>query len=385
MKKGLTSLDVYFLVLELNRLLDSARVDKVYQISERVLKIRLRIPGEGSSDIVVAPDYLCVTRYPRDVPEQPSSFAMQLRKYLKGSMIKEVRQHGFDRIIEFRLERVEQSYTLIVELFSKGNVVLCDSDGYIIGLLEWQKWRDRRLGVGQRYEHPPAGRNPFEVDLSAFSTILKESGKSLGSTLATDVGLGGVYAEEVCRRSGIDREKRSNELSREEAGVLFEGFQWLLGFVREGVLKPVIVLDEQGEYVDVLPFPLDVYVDYEKKNFTTLNDAVDTYFSEEAFTKQRDSEDERIREKIEKISGIEEKQRKTIRELEDKAEEYRRVGDVIYQNIQALNRLLEVLREEKKKGATWSRIGEQAAGKSFNGIGFVDVDDKGIVTLEVGE
>ncbi|MBN2013691.1 MAG: NFACT family protein [Candidatus Altiarchaeota archaeon] len=382
-KTGLTSFDVYFLVRELGGLLRSGRVDKVYQISERELKVRLRIPVEGSSELVVAPNYLCLSRYPRDVPEQPSSFAMQLRKHLRGSLVREVRQHGFDRIVEFILERGDVSYTLVVELFSKGNVILCDAGWKILGLLEWQKWRDRRLAVGQRYEHPPAGRNPLEVDLAAFLDVLGSSEKIVVSTLATDVGLGGLYAEEVCLRSGVGKEKASGELSDEEKMVLFQEIQKLLDSIEGGVLEPMIVLDEGGGYLDVLPSPLGVYEGCDKKKFPAFNDAVDAYFSEEAFSKRRDEREEKVRERLEKILKIEEKQRETIRRLEEKAVEYQMIGDLIYQKLTALNTLLEAVRGEKKKGAKWSEIRETAAGKSFDGIRFVDVDEGGVITLEV--
>jgi len=141
MKKQLTSFDLYVLAGELNDMLENARVNKTYQIAERGLKIKLHTSG-GSRDLIITPDYVCVSKYSRSVPMQPTSFAMQLRKHLEGGFIRKISMHEFDRIIEFEIEKASR-WTLISELFGKGNVILCDSQRRIAGLLESRKWKDR--------------------------------------------------------------------------------------------------------------------------------------------------------------------------------------------------------------------------------------------------
>ncbi len=385
MKNNLTSIDVYFLAKELNTKLSSARIDKIYQISARELKIKLRVKEDGQSELIAAPNYICLTQYPRKTPTNPSSFAMQLRKHLKGSWITSVEQHKFDRIIKFRLDAAENQYVLVMELFSKGNIILCDTEKKIIGLLEWQKWKDRRLGVGQLYEYPPGGRNPLEVDFSYFSTTLKESEKNLASTLATDIGLGGAYAEEVCFRSNITKDQKPNQLTDDGIMHLFTETDRLLTYIREERSEPLIILDDEDRYLDVLPFPLDIYKNYGEKTFSTLTEAVDTYFSEGAFKTLKREQETKIKKKIEKIKKIEENQKETITKLEKKAEEYHEIGDQIYQRFQTLEKILKVIAQERQKDTSWSKIREQVKDKSFNGVKFIDVDNKGSIILEVAE
>ncbi|HEX55027.1 MAG TPA: fibronectin-binding domain-containing protein, partial [Candidatus Altiarchaeales archaeon] len=202
MKEGLSSIDIGILAREFDQELKSGRIERIYQISERELKIRVYVRNKGSLDLIITPRYVCITKYERKAPRVASSFAMQLRKYLNGAFIKSVSQHKFDRIIEFELEKKDTRFFLVAELFSRGNVILCDSNRRIIGLLEWQKWSDRKLGVSNEYKYPPEVLNPLEIEFDKFKRILKNSERSIVATLARDLGLGGIFAEEICINSG---------------------------------------------------------------------------------------------------------------------------------------------------------------------------------------
>jgi predicted ribosome quality control (RQC) complex YloA/Tae2 family protein len=377
MKTALTSIDIYFLADELDEVLDSARVDRVYQISGKELKMR------GSGELIIAPNYLCLTGYPRDVPEQPSSFAMQLRKHLKGAFITAVRQHNFDRIVEFELRRSGSSYLLIAEVFSRGNVILCNTEKRILGLLEWQHWRDRRLGVGQIYQYPPETVNPLRMDLQGFQDILKKSDKSLVSTLASDLSLGGVYSEELCLNSSIEKDRESKTLGEDEIRILFNSLQHLVKAVKKGDTEPTIILDENKKSLDVTPFHLSIYDKLEKRELTSMNEAVDNYFIESEFIEGRRTGETIIKEKLEKLRKIELGQRETIRKLEEKSGDYRKIGDLIYQNIQSIEGIMKSISDDRKKGVGWSEIRERFTGRRFNGVKVEGIEENGGVTLEV--
>jgi predicted ribosome quality control (RQC) complex YloA/Tae2 family protein len=383
MKTALTSVDVYFLARDLYEELDSSRIEKVYQISERELKIRIYSHKGGSNELIIAPNYVCITGYGRDVPEQPSSFAMQLRKHLKGSFIRSVKQHGFDRILEFEVEKKDAKYILIAELFSKGNVILCDSERRIRGLLEWQKWRDRKLGVGQIYEYPPASRNPLELNFQNFQDILGGSGKSLVATLATDLSWGGTYAEEICLNSKIDKNRAANDLDDDEIRILFTALGRLTGIIKRGVTEPSIILDEHGRYLDIIPFQLDIYEKFKGKKFGTLNEAIDNYFIESEFREGKKECEERIQEKLDRIRKIALEQEKTVAELEKKSDEYKKIGDLIYQNFQALDQISKGIGEERIMGADWSEIGKKFIDEKSKGLKVCSIERGGSITVEV--
>ena len=380
MKKQLTSADISFLASELNTLLSFARIDKAYQLKEKELKLRIYAPGAGSLDLIAAPDYLCVSRFIRKAPERPTSFAMQLRKNLGGAYIREVRQHGFDRILEFSLEREEKKFILVFELFSRGNVLLCNAEGKILGLLEWQKWKDRKLGVGQKYEYPPAAKDPFEIEFPDFRRILSSSEKKLVAVLATDAGLGGTYAEETCSLCDLDKDQPAKDLSNSKMDALYDAFCEVRKKIREGPASPRIVCLD-GKAHDVVPLDLSIYAGYEKKTFPTFNEAVDEYFSREEFAKEQNSAEEKFLKEQKKLEDIETKQKELIERFEKEGVEFQESGDNIYQNYGAIEQVINAVKDARSKGFSWEDISEKLSGKEVNGIKVSGVGRDGFASL----
>ena len=51
---------------------------------------------------------------------------MKLRKHLRNKRCTNIRQLGLDRVVEFTLENSYERLFLILELFVRGSLVLCD-------------------------------------------------------------------------------------------------------------------------------------------------------------------------------------------------------------------------------------------------------------------
>ncbi len=399
-KIQLTSIDLFFLAKELNRELNSARIDKIYQISERILRIKIHIPTKGSKDLIIAPNYLCITRYGRTSPEQPSSFAMQLRKHLSGGIIRNIQQHNFDRILEFEIENKDSKFIFIAEFFSNGNIILCDENRRTIGLLEWQKWKDRKLGVGQIYQYPPEGENPLLMDYTKFKEILKcgrealplghvserssaTSDKKLIASLVSDAGVTKLYAEELCLLSDVDKEKKSINLKENEIEILFNHFKKLMEKIKNEKSDPAIILDENNNPVDVVPFDLGIYRNSREKKFDSFNDAIDEYSSSAEFDKFREEAEKKFSAKLEKLKKIELQQSKNIKELGEKADEFRKIGDFIYQNISTIEEIAGLIRKERESGKGWDEIKKNLISSRISGIVIKDIKEKeGLVVLE---
>lgn len=403
-KTQITSIDIFVLAKELNRELNSARIDKIYQISERILKIRVHIPTKGSKDLIIAPNYLCITGYGRTSPEQPSSFAMQLRKHLSGGIILNIQQHNFDRILEFEIENKDSKFIFIAEFFSDGNIILCDRNGKIIGLLEWQKWKDRKLGVGQTYQYPPEGENPLLMDYTKFKEILKAD-KKLIASLASDAGITKLYAEELCLLSGSDKEKKSINLTENEIEILFNHFKKLMEKIKNEKPDPAIILDkknfargkifvpnqklivsdsgENNNPADVVPFDLEIYKDSRKRKFDSFNDAIDDYFSSAEFDKFGEEDEKKFSAKLEKLKKIELQQSENIRELDKKADEFKLIGDFIYQNISTIEEIAGLVRKERESGKNWDEIRKNLISLKISRIVIKDIKEReGLVVLE---
>lgn len=381
-KTQISSVDLFFLVRELSSALVGGRLEKAYQLGEKELKLKVYTPSKGSVELVITPTYVCESRFQRKAPEVPSSFAMQLRKNLENAFIRGIRQHSFDRILEISFERGDAKFVLVCEFFSRGNIVLCDGRMKIVGLLEWQKWKDRMLGVGQTYDYPPETRNPLELHHPVFADMIKSSGKKLVAFLATDAGLGGIYAEEVCLLCGIAKDIAAKELSEDEAKGVYDCFMKVTGKIKGAETRPAIVYSE-GRPVDVIPLELEIYEGFEKKEFDSFNEAVDEYFSREEFEVSRKRSEEVFQKEAEKLHEIESRQEAIISKYEIDAIEMRNAGDLIYQNLGAVDEILRIAREERKKGHKLSDLIGEFSKKDFYGVKVVELGEDGWLAIEV--
>ena len=307
---------------------------------------------------------------------------MQLRKHLGGAYIREIRQHGFDRIIEILLEKEGKKYTLLSELFSRGNIMLCNEEGKILGLMEWQKWKDRKLGVGQKYEYPPTAKDPFALDFPGLRSIVSSSEKKLVSVLATEAGLGGTYAEEVCRLSGIDKDRPAKDLSNSEMDALFDYFSTVRQRIRNGPTQPSIVYLD-GKHLDVAPLDLTVYGEYEKKVFPTFNEAVDEYFSKEEFSSEQNDLEKKYLKELAKLEDIESKQIGLIERFEKEGVDFQVDGDLIYQKYTAIEQIINIVKDARSKGFSWEDISGKLSGKEVGGLKIDKVSNEGFAFLTV--
>lgn len=351
MKSELSSVDVHILAKELDTLLKGKVFDKFFQTSARTLKVKLR---QVKSDLIIAPNYVCVSDFERVSPQSPTSFAMQLRKHLKGGVIESVRQHSFDRIILFSVRTKERHYTLIAELFSKGNIFLLDADMKILGLLEWQKWRDRILGVRQTYEFPPEQVNPLKLNPKQLSQIILKSDKTVAATLARDLNLGGTYAEEVCQIARLDKSRSASKLGDAEISALGDALADFRKHIKDSP-KPELVKKE-GVTVDIIPVLVEKYDKYETEPVESFNKAVDEYFSRQDIEKAKKTIASGASEKLKKLEKMRCEQEKAVKELQEKAVSCKSKGDLIYQNLNTIESLIGQIKKARDAGLTDKQI-----------------------------
>jgi predicted ribosome quality control (RQC) complex YloA/Tae2 family protein len=382
MKNQLTSVDVWFLVSELNAALGSARIDKAYQLGNKELKIRAYVSGKGAIDMVISPGYAFMTNYQHKAPEQPSSFAMQLRKNLGGAYIREVLQHGFDRIIEFRIETIEKKYLLIIELFSTGNVMLCDGNKKILGLLEWQTWKDRTLKVGQKYEYPPETPNPLAIDSGKFLEIISKTNKKIAAAIATETGIGGLYAEELCLNAGIEKDRIAKQLSENEVKKLSDAYQTLIEKIKNKKSSPQAIL-ENGKTIDVTAFDLEAYRNREKKHYSSFNEAADEFFSPQKFAETEKQVSSSFEKEKNRLLEIKQSQTNHLSEFEKESVESKGIGDLIYQEYQSLEEIIKLVNQERDKGLKWEDLKKKYIGKEVSSLLIENIDNAGMLTVKI--
>jgi len=350
MKTEMSSLDCLAVVKDLQDLL-GARLNKIYQVAPAELKLTLNVAGQGKRDLVIeAGKRVHTTAYPKPSPKAPSTFAMTLRKYLANSVLKGVRQHAFDRIIEMDWEGAKGRYTLIAELFGGGNVLLIDTEKTVLAVMRPQRYKDRDLRGRRTYEYPPQRINPLDLDPPAMAEHLKESGKDAVRFLAMDLGLGGQLAEEVCHRAGVEKGKA--DLTEEEIGKLHSALLDLLERVGEERSR---IIYEKGKPVDLQPVGLACHQDLEFRTFETFLEAADEYFTRSEIRKVEAIKEDRFQKELGGLMARLKDQARILKKHITTERTAKLRGDLIYSNFAAVEEILKSL-HDARKDHTWEEI-----------------------------
>lgn len=358
MRDKLSSLDFLALLNEL-KVLEGARVDKIYQRG-RELSIHVYKPGDKKYRVFLAPGKAFLTDYKRDNPQKPPNFCMSLRKHLAGSSITKVEQKDVDRVLEFYTEDKK----FVAELFGKGNYILVDREtGDILQALDPQEWSDRRIYRGEKYVPPGSGVDPREIDGLENYVCSKQIVK----VLAADIGLGGLYAEEVLARAETDKSMRSDRLEKHSLRNVYVEMKDLVAQLSSGRLKPRIYYDERGDPADVTPVMMEKYGDLDNKPFQTFSKALDTYFTERQKAEYRKRKRKAYREKKHKLEGMKKQQEQKIKGMENSLEDKKEIGDLIYRNYGTLESIIDTIRGARKQYSE-DEIREKLTGEKASGV-----------------
>lgn len=389
MKKEFTSFDVAAVVRELKKAILNSRVGNIYQLNSKTLLFKLRARGGTVSRLVMeAGRRLNLTCYAVEKPLTPPSFCMALRKYLRSAFLTGIEQYEFERIVIFSFKGKNGDLKLVLELFGEGNAILVDGKGRILQALTYKRMRDRNILHGEVFHFPPSsGKNPFNMSLEDFRDYLQEFGKvEVVRGLARSLSIGGLYAEEVLLRAGLNKTKPCNTLSQSEMSKLFEHLQSLLSQVKEGKLEPCIVMDENNVFLDVIPIKLQRYQNFKFKPYDSFNNALDEFFVRvETIEKTKtfvSAKVEGLRQEANRLKRIIEVQKKTLVEAEAVAERYRRIGDAIYAHSGELQLLLDRFIDGKKSGKEWEQMVSEVLAEKNNGVKpgvfFDSFDERGL-------
>jgi len=317
----LTSLDITVLAAELSSIKD-AKVEKIYHRGSDLV-IKLYYKKTNLFIRVKAGSFICLTDY-REKNEKPSNFAMLLRKYLNRSTLKEIKQLNHERIVDMVFEASNgRRYILVCELFSKGNLILCEASFNIIFALKRQTWSGRAVQKGKKYVLPPPAKDPFKVSRSEFESMFKDSGKSVVKFLASDLSLGGKYAEEICARANIDKNLMPSSITTKELNSVFKSFSEVLKIISSMKLKPNVV--------NGVPYPFEfLTADGNAKYFDTFNQAVDYVYLSTLEREVIKKKVKPISTKLNSLKRVLEEQQRAYEYNKQRAEKYKKIAELIY-------------------------------------------------------
>jgi predicted ribosome quality control (RQC) complex YloA/Tae2 family protein len=357
MKTQISGFDVRRLVKDLQKLA-GAYLDKAYQLSGNELVFRFNIKGEGKAELYVNfKGHLYLSTESKPKPEQPSTFAMVLRKHLSNAKVIAISQYEFDRIIVLDLYK-NNPFRLILELFGEGNAIIIRDDetgSKIINTLFQRSWSSRTLRPGHPYEFPPAMKNPDTASVDDISNSIKNSKKDLVRTLATDINLGGLYAEEVCFRTAIDKKTKAAELDDEQIRSVSDTIKRIFEEVESETGAHIIYSDD--EPVDVIPFMLKLFDTNKTVPVPDLSAGLESYFSMAGIVDEKtrkDASSALTGEKARLLRQLEQ-QKEAMEKFKKTRAEKKMMADLIYQHYQLIESVLNRV-SELRKNYEWDEI-----------------------------
>jgi len=369
MNRQLSAFDIYVIVSDLQELV-GCYIDKVYSLTRSELLIRVSNRKTKKKEFVFIRngEFIGLTGREFETPLKPTVFVMTLRKYLLNGVITGVTQHEFDRIINLRIGKKEGEYTLVVEFFSDGNIVLVGPSGEIVVPLISQRWSHRVIKIHEKYVPPPSQVDPFDVGFDGFKDLICKSKADLVRTLAVNLNLGGLYAEEICSRADVDKNVDVKDLDDGEIGRIFDVFSGFLEFFRKEDFSPVLV-KKDGVVFDVLPFEFKSYVDVDYEELESFVRGLGIFIDIGKTEVKKVGDFEK---KIERLDRQLCQQMKTVAELGKRIEQKKLEGDLVYLNYQPLEKLLSEVAEAlelKDKEDKVSEINGKDVVKEFDPTG----------------
>jgi len=354
----MTSFDVAAVTHEINELVKGAHVAKIYQIGTQTLLLKLRRPNQPRLQLLIeAGKRLHLTSYVHETQKKPSSFCMSLRKYLDNGVVKEVRQHEFERIAITEISTRQGDFQLVSELFGGGNVILVDPEGKILQAMTYKRMRDRNILRGEIFQHPPArGRNPLKLNPQDFVEIKKLGETEIVRALTKFLSISGTYAEEILLRAEVNKKTACSSLTEHELDSIFNQLQKLLSLIDSGTMEPRIVSDEKNVWIDVTPVSLKKYNQFDQKEYENFNSALDDYYAKITDAERGEETTEEVESEVARYRRILQKQQKALETLKEPIIKNKNIGDLIYLHFGDLQSLLQKIMEKKRSGKSWKEI-----------------------------
>ncbi|MEN6327442.1 MAG: NFACT RNA binding domain-containing protein [Syntrophomonas sp.] len=287
------------LCCELNQLLLDARIDKIYQPEKDELSLSIRQFRMGSLRFLVSSNArwtrMHIDNHKKANPAKPPAFCMLLRKYLEGGKIKEVKQIDFERIVQIRIEALDdfrewKDKLLICEFMGRhSNIILVNPESNIIIDAIKRYGSDlsayREVLPGKEYKIPPSQDklNPLEAGYEEFAdNMWKQAEQSSMASALFQVfsGISPFSAREICLANGLDPDLAVGQCGENELSRVYTAIKKLLHDIDNGQVKPYVLYEHN--------MPLD-YAAYEISSVSppgklhsckSMNEACDLFYND---------------------------------------------------------------------------------------------------------
>ena len=324
----LSGIELHYLVNKISPKVSSGYyVSDISSITKNTILLKLHHPAEPNIMLMVSTKGIWFTnkKY-RQVEE--NQFVKVLSGEIERAKISSVSQPGSERIFFlYFVNRANEERKLIVEIFGKGNIILCDETMKILWLLNPIEVRHRTLRTGSEYVLPPKrGEDVLQISLESMkkNASLQPNNTEVVKWLGNCTSLPRKYLEEILLQSAINT-KYASILSDNDIEIIYEKTKEITNkIIDEKNHEPSVILDKLGLVVDTSPIPMSKEANVKKVE--TYMDGIDQVLSNEILTIGRNLKTEEADRKILELEHDLEEQNKAKMQVLSKSKSLRNLA-----------------------------------------------------------
>ena len=321
----LAGIELVYLVKDIGEKTSGYYASNIWGINRNSLLFKLHHPTKPDIMLMVSSIGMWITDKKIE-PIEPNKMLRRLRSDLLRAKLTKIEQIGTERIAYFTFTNFEKEFTLIVEFFGDGNIILCNEERKILALLHSIDVRHRQLRVGLEYAPPPEdGVYVLNLTKESFRELFSTSG--IGKTIGRGLGLPKKYVEEIIRLSGIDPKKPSNEVTNEEFEALYEIITSTLSKVTQGPHDPSVIIEDDVHDAYPIRFSDD---NLNAKKVDSFNEGLDIVFTEEILEKGKSLFSSPADKKIESLEKTLTEQKNAINVVLEKSKTIAEVANLLF-------------------------------------------------------
>lgn len=339
---NLDGLTMSVLAKEINERLQTGQIQKLYQIDKTTLLFKIRALNEDQNLIITvgATPAIYLSQPLQDLPKEPSSLCMFLRKHIEGSRIVKVEQINGDRIMCIQTDKLEMdgsitSTYIYVELMGKYSNCIFVQNGIILeSLIHVSPLmnRERSISPKLQYNLPPNANRVslMDFDCNEIKNLLTSfgNGSVQQSIRAIFNGFGKPLLDEVLYISNLSGEEIITDLDTFQLDTLSKALNDLkVKLENSNGLFTLVNDNNKKAHASILLHNYKVL-----KEYNTISEALEESIHNTKAIHTADKELEKIlTTAIKKEEG---RHQKIKDELEDtkKMETYKLYGDLLMIN-----------------------------------------------------
>lgn len=384
MKNRFTTFDLIAILPEIREKLCGNRVYQVYDIDNKTFLIRFSHPAHDKNVdeehlkqmlILESGIRIHLTEYDWPKNSSPSGFTMKLRKHIKNKRLETIKQIGNDRVVDLQFGTAEYANHIILELYSKGNIILTDKDYIILSLLRIHKDAKTNINIAVREKYP-MNLNTYIAEESKMSQnriqqILANSKEQNFKKLFNPHFL---YGPNLLEHSLM---KVKNILDTNRIKVTIEDIDWLKCVFdhAESIVKEIRAASSKGYLTmkiekrpnsteniamndEFHPYLFKQLENHRYTEYESFNKAVDIFFSSMESQRIESKVVQHEKQAMKKLESIKKDHESRLENLAKLQEIDNRRAALIENNIELVENAISVLRSAIANKYSWDMIAE---------------------------